>query len=84
MTFSIFGIVPLAAATAMAFSIFGILLLLAGVVVLVALISGLVLLIVGIAQKRRGVWIGGLITLIVALALLCLAAVGLLLARVTL
>ena len=67
----------------MGLSIFGILLLLAGAVVLVGFVSGLVLLIVGIVRKRRGVWIGGLVTFVISLALLCLAAVGLLLARVT-
>ena len=65
-----------------AFSIFGLLMLLAGAVVLVGFVSGLVLLIVGIIQKRRGLWIGGLVAFIISLALLCLAAVGLLLARV--
>ena len=61
------------------FSIVGILALLAGALVLAAFVSGLVLLILGIARKRRGLWIGGLITLLVSGAVLASVAAAVLL-----
>ena len=44
-------------------------------------IAGLVLLIVGLTQRKRGLWIGGLIVMLAPLALVLLTAAVLLLAR---
>ena len=43
-----------------------------------AAVSGLVLLIVGRIRKRRGVWIGGLITLLISAVLLALCVAAML------
>ena len=50
----------------------------AGGLILAGLISGICLLIIGLARKRRGLWIGGLVTLVVSLAVGALAGLGLL------
>ncbi|KPK83674.1 MAG: hypothetical protein AMJ81_07640 [Phycisphaerae bacterium SM23_33] len=43
-----------------------------------AAVTGIILLILGLVRRRRGMWIGGLVTLIVSLVLLVLAGMGLL------
>ena len=43
-----------------------------------AAVSGLVLLIVGTIRKRQGVWIGGLITLLISAVLLALCVAAML------
>ena len=56
------------------------LVLLAGALVGMGVLVGIVSLIVGAATNRRGVWIGGLVTLLISLAVGGLAGLGLLLA----
>ncbi|KPK83675.1 MAG: hypothetical protein AMJ81_07645 [Phycisphaerae bacterium SM23_33] len=51
--------------------------LLLGALLLAALPVGIILLIIGLARRRRGMWIGGLVTLIVAVVMMgALAASG--------
>jgi hypothetical protein len=63
------------------FSFCGLGLMLLGAVLLAAFISGLALLIVGLVKKRRGVWIGGLVTFLISLGLLAMIGIGLLVLR---
>ena len=54
----------------MSLSWVGLLVAAAAALLLAGLITGLVLLIIGLVRRRRGVWIGGLVTLLVALGLM--------------